>query len=334
MRHMGVAALYPKRRTSAPGRGHKVYPYLLTGVSVERANQVWATDICYLPMAKGFLYLVAVMDWLSRRVLSWRVSNTLDREFCVEALEEALARYGAPEIFNTDQGAQFTSEAFTDVLKAHGVAISMDGKGRWIDNVFIERLWRSVKYEDIYLRAYETPAALRAGLTRYFDFYNTRRRHTALDRRTPDAVYFEQVAVMDWLSRRVLSWRVSNTLDREFCVEALEEALARYGAPEIFNTDQGAQFTSEAFTDVLKAHGVAISMDGKGRWIDNVFIERLWRSVKYEDIYLRAYETPAALRAGLTRYFDFYNTRRRHTALDRRTPDAVYFEQVAVNTAA
>ena len=195
MRHMGVAALYPKRRTSAPGCDHKVYPYLLTGVSVERANQVWATDICYLPMAKGFLYLVAVMDWLSRRVLSWRVSNTLDREFCVEALEEALARYGAPEIFNTDQGAQFTSEAFTDVLKAHGVAISMDGKGRWIDNVFIERLWRSVKYEDIYLRAYETPAALRAGLTRYFDFYNTRRRHTALDRRTPDAVYFEQVAV-------------------------------------------------------------------------------------------------------------------------------------------
>ena len=187
--------LYPKRRTSAPGRDHKVYPYLLTGVSVERANQVWATDICYLPMAKGFMYLVAVMDWLSRRVLSWRVSNTLDREFCVEALEEALARYGAPEIFNTDQGAQFTSEAFTDVLKAHGVAISMDGKGRWIDNVFIERLWRSVKYEDIYLRAYETPAALRAGLTRYFDFYNTRRRHTALDRRTPDAVYFEQVAV-------------------------------------------------------------------------------------------------------------------------------------------
>ena len=195
MRHMGVAALYPKRRTSAPARGHKVYPYLLTGVSVERANQVWATDICDLPMAKGFMYLVAVMDWLSRRVLSWRVSNTLDREFCVEALEEALARYGAPEIFNTDQGAQFTSEAFTDVLKAHGVAISMDGKGRWIDNVFIERLWRSVKYEDIYLRAYETPAALRAGLTRYFDFYNTRRRHTALDRRTPDAVCFEQVAV-------------------------------------------------------------------------------------------------------------------------------------------
>ena len=195
MRQMGLAALYPKRRTSAPGRGHTVYPYLLTGVSVERANQAWAADICYLPMAKGFMYLVAMMDWYSRRVLSWRVSNSLDSEFCVEALEEALARYGAPEIFNTDQGAQFTSEAFTDVLKAHGVAISMDGKRRWIDNVFVERLWRSVKYEDIYLRAYETPAALRAGLSRYFDFYNTRRRHTALDRRTPDAVYFNQVAV-------------------------------------------------------------------------------------------------------------------------------------------
>ena len=150
MRHMGVAALYPKRRTSAPGRGHTVSPYLLTGVSGERANQVWATDICSLPMAQGVMSLVAVMDWLSRRVLSWRVSNTLDRECCVEALEEALARYGAPEIFNTDHGAQVTSEAFTDVLKAHGVAISMDGKGRWIDNVFIERLWRSVKDEDIY----------------------------------------------------------------------------------------------------------------------------------------------------------------------------------------
>ena len=194
MRQMGLAALYPKPRTSVAGRGHKVYPYLLRDISVARANQVWATDICYIPMARGFMYLVAVMDWYSRRVLSWRVSNTLDSAFCVEALEEALARYGAPEIFNTDQGAQFTSEAFTDVLKTHGVAISMDGKGRWLDNVFVERLWRSVKYEDIYLRAYDTPAALRVSLTRYFDFYNARRRHTALDRRTPDAVYFDEVA--------------------------------------------------------------------------------------------------------------------------------------------
>ncbi len=192
MRQMGLRALYPRRRTSQPGKGHKIYPYLLRDVSVERANQVWASDICYIPMAKGFMYLVAIMDWHSRRVLSWRVSNTLDTEFCIEALEEALRRFGAPEIFNTDQGAQFTSEAFTGVLKDNGVDISMDGKGRWVDNVFVERLWRSVKYEDVYLRAYETPTELRAGLGRYFEFYNTRRRHSALDRRTPDAVYFDQ----------------------------------------------------------------------------------------------------------------------------------------------
>ena len=145
-------------------------------------------------MAKGFMYLVAIMDWYTRRVLSWRLSNTLDSAFCVEALEEALERFGSPEIFNTDQGAQFTSEAFTGVLKAHEVAISMDGNGRWVDNVFVERLWRSVKYEDVYLRAYETPVELRAGLTRYFAFYNARRRHSALDRCTPDAVYFDQVS--------------------------------------------------------------------------------------------------------------------------------------------
>jgi len=194
MRLMGLSALYPRRRTSQPGKGHKIYPYLLRDLCVERANQVWASDICYLPMAKGLMYLVAIMDWHTRRVLSWRVSNTLDSEFCVEALEAALERFGPPEIFNTDQGAQFTSEAFTGVLKAHGIEISMDGKGRWVDNVFVERLWRSVKYEDVYLRAYETPAELRAGLTHYFAFYNARRRHSALDRRTPDAVYFNQVS--------------------------------------------------------------------------------------------------------------------------------------------
>jgi putative transposase len=192
MRQMDLRALYPRQRTSQPGKGHKIYPYLLRDLCIARANHVWATDICYIPMAKGFMYLVAIMDWHSRRVLSWRVSNTLDTEFCIEALEEALQRFGAPEIFNTDQGTQFTSEAFTDVLKDHGIDISMDGKGRWVDNVFVERLWRSVKYEDVYLRAYETPAALRAGLARYFAFYNTRRRHSALDRRTPDAVYFDQ----------------------------------------------------------------------------------------------------------------------------------------------
>ena len=192
MRLMDLRALYPRRRTSQPGKGHKIYPYLLRDLAIERANQVWATDVCYIPMAKGFMYLVAIMDWHTRKVLSWRVSNTLDTDFCIEALEEALQRYGAPDIFNTDQGSQFTSEAFTDVLKDHGINISMDGKGRWVDNVFVERLWRSVKYEDVYLRAYETPTELRAGLGRYFEFYNTRRRHSALDRRTPDAVYFEQ----------------------------------------------------------------------------------------------------------------------------------------------
>lgn len=191
MRLMGLSALYPKPRTSQPGKGHKIYPYLLRGLEIDRPDQVWATDICYIPMAKGLMYLVAIMDWYSRRVLSWRLSNTLDSDFCVEALEEALERHGAPEIFNTDQGSQFTSEAFTDVLKEHEIAISMDGKGRWVDNVFVERLWRSVKYEDVYLRAYETPTDLRAGLSEYFKFYNERRRHSSLARRTPNAVYFD-----------------------------------------------------------------------------------------------------------------------------------------------
>ena len=190
VRQMGLCALYPKPRTSQPAVGHTVYPYLLRGLSIERPNQVWATDICYIPMAHGFMYLVAIMDWYSRRVLAWRVSNTFDSDFCVEALEDALTRYGPPEIFNTDQGAQFTSKAFTTVLKAHAVAISMDGKGRWVDNVFVERLWRSVKDEDVYLHAYDTPAALRAGLTGYFQFYNGRRRHSSLGRQTPDVVYF------------------------------------------------------------------------------------------------------------------------------------------------
>jgi len=192
LRQMGLRALYPRQRTSQPGKGHKIYPYLLRDLCIEHADQVWATDITYIPMAKGFMYLVAVMDWHSRRVLSWRVSNTMDSGFCIEALEEALQRFGAPEIFNTDQGSQFTCDAFTGVLNDRGIAISMDGKGRWVDNVFVERLWRSVKYEDVYLRAYETPTELRAGLARYFKFYNTKRRHSSLDRRTPDAVYFDQ----------------------------------------------------------------------------------------------------------------------------------------------
>ncbi len=192
MRTMGVTALYPKRNLSLANQAHKVYPYLLRGLVIDRANQVWASDVTYIPMARGFVYLVAIMDWRSRKVLSWRVSNTLDTSFCVDALNEAIETYGSPEIFNTDQGCQFTSEEFTGVLKQHDIRISMDGKGRWVDNVFVERLWRSVKYEDVYLMAYETPAQLRVGLARYFQFYNARRRHSALDRRTPDAVYFDQ----------------------------------------------------------------------------------------------------------------------------------------------
>jgi len=191
MRRIGIRAVYRRPRTTIPEQGHRIYPYLLGGLSIDRPNQVWAADITYLPMARGFVYLVAIMDWHSRRVLSWRLSNTMTADFCVEALEEALARYGRPEIFNTDQGSQFTSSAFTEVLQAAGVAISMDGKGRWLDNVFIERLWRSVKYEEVYLRAYDTVAHARDGLKRYFAFYNARRTHQSLDRRTPDEVYFQ-----------------------------------------------------------------------------------------------------------------------------------------------
>jgi putative transposase len=199
MKKMGIAALYRKPRLSKPHPDHRVYPYLLRGMEITRANHVWATDITYIPMARGFCYLVAIMDWASRKVLAWRLSNTLDASFCVEALQEALARYGSPEIFNTDQGSQFTAEGFIGELNSHGIQISMDGKGRWMDNVFIERLWKSVKYEDVYLKAYSSIAEARQGLREYFEFYNRRRRHQSLDRRTPDDVYWstlpqEQVA--------------------------------------------------------------------------------------------------------------------------------------------
>jgi putative transposase len=190
MRRMGITAIAPRRRLSRPAPGHKIYPYLLRGLEITEAGHVWSTDITYIPMARGFCYLTAVMDWASRRVLSWRLSNTLDAAFCIEALEEALERYDAPEIFNTDQGAQFTSEGFTSVLAGHGVAISMDGRGRWLDNVFIERLWRSVKYEEVYLKAYENLTEARRELAAYFEFYNRRRRHQGLADRTPDEVYW------------------------------------------------------------------------------------------------------------------------------------------------
>jgi len=194
MRRMGIEALYRRPRTSVPARGAAIYPYLLAGLAIERPNQVWASDITYLPMAHGFLYLVAILDVASRKVLAFRLSNTLTADFCIEALEEALATYGAPEIFNTDQGAQFTSDDWIKTLKDGGVAISMDGKGRWIDNVFIERLWRSVKYEQVYLHAYANGTEARTGLTRYFRFYNARRSHQALEYRTPDEVYFAGLA--------------------------------------------------------------------------------------------------------------------------------------------
>ena len=190
MRAMGIAAIAPKRKTSIPHPGHKIYPYLLRGLDITAAGHVWCADITYLPMARGFCYLVAVMDWASRRVLAWRVSNTLDADFCVDALEEALERYGIPEIFNTDQGSQFTCEGFTGLLALRGVRISMDGRGRWMDNVFIERLWRSVKYEEVYLKGYESIPEARRELATYFDFYNLRRRHQGLGDRTPDQVYW------------------------------------------------------------------------------------------------------------------------------------------------
>jgi putative transposase len=190
MRKMGIAALYQKPRLSKPHPDHKVYPYRLRGLEITRANHVWSADITYLPMARGFCYLMAIMDWASRKVLAWRLSNTLDASFCAEALEEAIRKYGIPDIFNTDQGSQFTSEAFIGILESHGIDISMDGKGRWMDNVFVERLWRSVKYEDVYLKAYGSIAEVRKGLGEYFEFYNHRRRHQSLDRRTPNDVYW------------------------------------------------------------------------------------------------------------------------------------------------
>ena len=193
MKRMGIEAIYRKPHTSTPALGHKIYPYLLRGMKVDRPNQVWAMDITYVPMARGFVYLAAVVDWFSRRVLAWRLSITLEAAFCVEALEDALARHGRPEVFNTDQGSQFTSHAFTGVLLKAGIAISMDGKGSWRDNVFVERLWRSIKYEEVYLRAYDTVSDARASIGRYLAFYNGRRPHSSLDRQTPDQAYFTRL---------------------------------------------------------------------------------------------------------------------------------------------
>jgi len=190
MQRMGIEALYRRPRTTKPEPGHKIYPYLLGRIEIARPNQVWAMDITYIPMARGFVYLAVVLDWFSRRVLSWRVSITMEAAFCVETLEDALASHGKPEIFNTDQGSQFTGSAFTGVLANNGIAISMDGKGAWRDNVFVERLWRSVKYEEVYLKAYDSVSEARSSLGRYLDFYNSRRPHSSLDGSTPDQAYF------------------------------------------------------------------------------------------------------------------------------------------------
>ena len=188
---MGIESLAPQPGTSKRQPKHPVYPYLLRGVTIDQPNQVWATDITYIPMARGFMYLIAIMDWATRRVLSWRLSNTLDTKFCVEALKEALFKYGAPEIFNTDQGCQFTSEAFTSVLKTWNIKISMDGKGRFRDNIFVERLWRTLKHERIYLKTYETGAELSKDMTYWFNYYNDGRKHTTLDKLTPNEAYFQ-----------------------------------------------------------------------------------------------------------------------------------------------
>jgi putative transposase len=195
MRRMGIEALYRRPRTTKPEPGHKIFPYLLRNMEITRPNQVWAMDITYVPMACGFVYLAAVLDWFSRRVLSWRVSITMEAAFCIETLQDALARHGKPEIFNTDQGSQFTGAAFTSVLASNGIAISMDGKGAWRDNVFVERLWRSVKYEEVYLKAYGSVSEARGSIGRYLDFYNRRRPHSSLDGMTPDRAYFTPLPI-------------------------------------------------------------------------------------------------------------------------------------------
>ena len=193
MKRMGIEAIYRKPNTSKPAPGNRIYPYLLRGLTVTRPNQVWAMDITYIPMARGFVYLAAVVDWFTRRVLAWKLSITMESSFCVEALEEALSKNKKPEIFNTDQGSQFTSEAFTGRLKKEGISISMDGKGRWRDNVFVERVWKSIKYEEVYLHAYESVQQARESIGRYLEFYNSVRPHSSLDGFTPDQVYFNRL---------------------------------------------------------------------------------------------------------------------------------------------
>lgn len=234
MRVMGLESMAPKPKTSEPHPEHATYPYLLRGLSISRANQVWATDITYIPMRTGFVYLVCVMDWFSRRVLSWRLSTTMDTDFCVDALQEAIERFGCPDIFNTDQGAQFTSDAFTGVLKKYGIAISMDGKGRFLDNVFVERLWRSLKYEEVYLHAYDDPKEARASIGRYLDFYNCDRPHQALGYQTPKAFHEHDVARRANKTRRVNTPTKNARSVRKRARGALRQATSR--SPSLVDT--------------------------------------------------------------------------------------------------
>lgn len=224
MRKMGLAALGPKPNTSKPAPRHKIFPYLLRGMTINRANQVWAADITYIPIGRGFLYLVAIMDWASRAVLAWRLSNTMDAGFCVAALEEALARFGRPEIFNTDQGTQFTSAEFTGTLATAGVRISMDGRGRWMDNVFIERLWRSLKHEDIYLKGYADGREAREGIAQWFAFYNTQRPHQALKHRTPMTVWRDDMICGLNESAVDMALRLDNTIALPTCPQPQQQA--------------------------------------------------------------------------------------------------------------
>jgi putative transposase len=230
MRQMGIAALGPKPNTSKPAPGHKVFPYLLRDLRIDRPNQVWAADITYIPIGRGFLYLVAIIDWASRAVLAWRLSNTMDVSFCLSALEEALARFGKPEIFNTDQGTQFTSAAFTGRLAAEGIRISMDGRGRWMDNVFIERLWRSLKYEEVYLKGYADGREARAGIAAWVAFYNTRRPHQALGHRTPMAVWRAGVTGALGATAMDMTLRLDNAAALPTCPQQKQQTQALIAA--------------------------------------------------------------------------------------------------------
>ena len=237
-----IEALVPRPGTSKAAPGNKIYPYLLRGVSITEPNHVWATDITYIPMAHGFLYLVAVIDWASRAVLSWRLSNTMDTRFCLEALDEALRKYGTPRIFNTDQGAQFTSEAFTGRLSAAGIAISMDGRGRFMDNIFIERLWRSIKYEEVHLKAYADGREARAGIGSWMDFYNERRPHQAMDNQMPMAVWRNGIEKIETARTVDMTLRLDNARALTHMPTAGTEAAKEQGSL-IFNREKAGQIT-------------------------------------------------------------------------------------------